>query len=450
MNNKDFYYIEGMHCASCELLIEKRLKKCVLIDHVSVSSSKARVDIVYKEEKKLSHEEINTLFQDLGYKFVKSKVDTKKARSRVLKQSVVLFVLVLLGFTLLQKTNIGATVSLNASSSLLAFFVFGLVAGISSCAALVGGLLLSLTKKWNEMYAGESANVRARPFILFNMGRLIAYAVLGGGLGLVGSVFKLSVSFTAALTIFVSFIMIVLGLQMLGVKWASKFQLKMPKKFTGYASEEGNFKTRFMPFIVGALTFFMPCGFTLVAQGVALTSGSFVKGSLSMLFFALGTLPMLSAISFTSVKLNSKPILTAKFNYVAGMFVVFFGLYNFNSQLNVLGLKSLSDIKFGAPTEQARAAVTDTFGTQLMQIEAKGFAYYPTSFTLKSGVSTRLEVINSGAVGCANAMIGRNLFSGVMYLTRGLNVAEFTAPAPGYYKITCSMGMVPPVSVRVI
>lgn len=40
-SNKQCYYVQGMHCPSCELLIEKEIKKHVGIDKVDVSLSKS-------------------------------------------------------------------------------------------------------------------------------------------------------------------------------------------------------------------------------------------------------------------------------------------------------------------------------------------------------------------------------------------------------------------------
>ncbi len=100
----------------------------------------------------------------------------------------------------------------------------------------------------------------------------------------------------------VSVMMLFLALQMLGVKQFQRFQITTPKFITRYAVNEKNFSGRYMPFIMGGLTFFLPCGFTITAQGLALASGSVLQGGLIMLFFAIGTLPMLLMIGLSSVK----------------------------------------------------------------------------------------------------------------------------------------------------
>jgi sulfite exporter TauE/SafE len=46
----------------------------------------------------------------------------------------------------------------------------------------------------------------------------------------------------------------------------------------------------------GALTFFLPCGFTFAMQLYALSTGNFWMGMAVMAIFAIGTLPGLLSI----------------------------------------------------------------------------------------------------------------------------------------------------------
>lgn len=441
---KHTYFVEGMHCASCEILIEKKLSKQPGISKVKAFISQNKVEVTYCDELP-SIENLNQQFAEHGYRFSPTFIKTKVNNKNDFLQALAVFALITTAFIFFERFNVGANISTSASSSVAAFFILGLVAGVSSCAALVGGLLLSMTKRWNELYIGESAAVRSTPFVLFNAGRLFSFALLGGVLGLIGHSLKISTTFSASLSLGVAIVMVLMGLQMLGVKWASKFQIRLPKKLTGNIADENNFSGKYMPAVLGALTFFIPCGFTLIAQGVALTSGSFLKGAAFMLFFALGTLPMLAAISFSSIKLNSKPALTAKFNYVVGMLIIFFGIFSFNSQLNVLGLKSLSDLKLPQP-EKSLADVP----TRAINLTVIGYQYTPRFFTIRKGLLTQLNINNISGGGCANAAVGRGLFNGVLELHRGLNAIEFIPRETGDFKITCTMGMVPPVTVRVI
>jgi len=72
-----------------------------------------------------------------------------------------------------------------------------------------------------------------------------------------------------------------------------------------------------------------------------------------MTLFALGTLPTLLFIGFSSVKFLQKPHLSENFLKIAGVLVLFFALYNINSQLNILGISNLSDL--GVNSNQSSA-----------------------------------------------------------------------------------------------
>ncbi|MFW5719664.1 MAG: sulfite exporter TauE/SafE family protein [Candidatus Dojkabacteria bacterium] len=465
-------YIDGMHCASCEILIEKKLLKQQGVQAVDASMKDGSVHVEYTGDSKPDTQKLNKDFSNLGYKFVKDKPKKKKSApllsivggelvlnnekfSTIFKTGVVVASLII-AFFIFEKMQIGQHMIVDASSTLPAFLLLGVVAGISSCAALIGGLLLSMTKQWNELYIdAETPRTKAIPHIMFHAGRIAAFTVFGGILGLIGDAISLnSTTFWAVLTIIVSGVMFVLAMQMLGVAWAQKLRFTAPKSLTRYAAETSNFKGKYMPFTVGALTFLLPCGFTLLAQSIALTSGSVVMGSLIMLLFSLGTLPTLLAITFSGLAFNSKPHLTAKFNVVAGLIVMFFVIYNVNGQLNVLGLPSLSDISFGGDQEvttsvaAAEPVVVD--GKQQLNFIAKGFDYFPTSSTtINAGVPTTMVVDNQGVQGCGAFIAARGLIDNYVALKSGINEIDLGSPKKGTYKVTCTMGMVAPVTVIV-
>ncbi len=459
-------YVKGMHCSSCEILIEKRLlkKPQVVTADVSISDNSAKVYVERGEY--IDLDELNELFKEDGYEFSKTPFPNDKAplfsytsgelvlnkqKVSTFVKTLVVFLSFLLLFFILEKMQFGRFISIDGSSSLIGFFLLGLVAGVSSCAALIGGILLSLIKRWNELYLGhENQAARKVPHILFHFGRLISFFLLGGLLGLLGEVVSLdNATVYATLVIGVSLIMFILALQMLGVQWAQKIHFRLPKFITRAAANENTLSGKHIPFLTGVLTFFLPCGFTLIAQGVALTTGSFFQGAMIMFFFALGTLPMLLGISITGLTLTKKPKMTAKFSHIAGLIVLFFALYNVNGQLNVLGLPSLSDIDFTSEKEVAVISEQVINGEkQEIQIIAQGFDYLangPTVFT--ADTPTTLLVDNKGVLGCGNYLASRGLISGFVSLVPGLNAIDLGSPTKGSYKITCSMGMVPPLTI---
>lgn len=472
--NAQTIYVEGMHCASCELLIEKTIEDYPGVKDVDASLEKGQVKIVSDKNDSVDIEKLNKEFKEAGYKFSNKQFPKENYKLIELTDAgieinrdkfyeylkifgILVFVLVLV--MLINNSNIGRYAGVDANSSLPAFLVLGIVAGLSSCAALVGGLLLVMTKQWNDLYITDKTNkLKFQPHILFHTGRLIGYFVFGGLLGLLGQVVSIGSGTSFAIVIIVvSAVMMVLALQMIGVKQVQNLQLKTPKIISKFITNESNFSGKYAPFILGALTFLLPCGFTLIAQAAALASSGFLKGGLIMLFFAIGTLPILGGISLTGVKFNTKPKLTSLFNKTAGILIVVFAIYTINSQLNVLGLKSLSDLDLRSndtASEKVDQEVSENpdvdENVQKLVIVADDFSYTPQgSMTIEADKPTVMAVNNKGVQGCGRFMAARGLIDKYVELEDGWNYVELT-PKKGVYKLTCTMGMVKPVTITVI
>jgi len=272
------YYIKGMHCVSCEVLIEKKLLELENIKSVEASAAKSELLIEYEGKKPLP-ERLNELFKKEGYVFSdqpKKTIDGFKPREFFITLGIGF--LIIAGFIELNRLGLSGLINVGSKSSLPMFFAFGLLAGISSCAALVGGLILSMSKQWGELYSdADSTWKKIQPHLIFNVGRLISYGVLGATLGIIGNKLNFSLKFGPILVIIVSIMMIFLAFQMFGFKTFRKFQFTLPKFITRFIADESNFKGRYMPFLMGAFTFFLPCGFTITAQGLALISGNAIQ-----------------------------------------------------------------------------------------------------------------------------------------------------------------------------
>lgn len=431
------YSVSGTHCRSCELLIENEVKKLPGVKSVSASSTEGTVKIEYKKHQPDTNI-LNKLFKENGYVF--SDNSLKNNHPSLSKEglgvgskekgdlffSIFLVGILLLIFYFMQQSGIFASFNVSASSFPIAFFPFGLLAGFSTCAALVGGLVLSLSQSWSKY--------KLVPVISFNLGRLIIFSLFGAILGYFGSFFRLSITVNIIITLAVSILMLVLGLQMLGVKAFQKFSLALPKSFTGKFSSADKFQGKYLPFILGGLTFFLPCGFTLTTQSLALASGSPATGALIMGFFALGTFIPLFLIGLTGTKITGNKTVSQ----VAGLLLLVFALFNFKNQYNLLNV--------GAPLAGAQsvASVSTTNEVAVLKMNAAASGYTPSSFKVKAGQKVRWEITDTGTSGCTNGVIARSLFQGVINLVPGTtSVQEFTAPTtPGTYRFSCWMGMI--------
>jgi sulfite exporter TauE/SafE len=234
-------------------------------------------------------------------------------------------------FFLIQKLGI-ANILGGKSMSLALVFLIGIVASLSSCMAIVGGLVLSISSSYAK---GKD---RIWPLILFHSARIIGFFLLGGVIGLIGIAFKLTPGFYFVVSIVLFIVMFILGINLLDIfPFFRRFALRMPKSLSKRIAGVEKIGNKFTPLLLGILTFFLPCGFTQSMQINAISSGNFLHGGLVMLIFALGTLPVLALISFTSVKF-SRSLKSGIFFKTAGFIVIFFAIFNFLSALTAAGL----------------------------------------------------------------------------------------------------------------
>ncbi len=458
MYKEQTYYVKGMHCASCEVLIEKKLLEIPGVKSVEASTNKGKATVEYEGEKP-SIEKLNDIFKKDNYSFSNNEYETrrislnKNTNNKPFNKTLVAFnvaIFIIVAFLILQKVGVTGFLNVTSASSLFTFFGFGLLAGLSTCAALVGGIVLSMSKQWQDIYAIEQSSLKKlQPHLLFNAGRVLSYGFFGGLLGLVGSRLQLSLGAISFLIISISLLMILLALQMLGVRALRKLQFSIPKFITRNIANEKNFNGKYMPLVMGAATFFLPCGFTIVAQSLALLSGSYIQGAFIMGLFALGTVPVLLLIGFSSVKLFAKPHLSDTFSKVTGFLLIFFALFNIGTQMNVLGV-GIGDL-FYNKTDEVTLSNEDGLaplvkGKQVIKMTVSGLEYEPNYFKVKAGIPVRWEIASSGEPGCAaGAVVANSFFKKPIYLdpSKGqVTVAEFTPKNTGKYKFTCTMGMV--------
>jgi uncharacterized protein len=323
------FFVEGMHCAACELLIEKKLSKVVGVKTVDAKLNESKVYI--KSDKELDATELSKLVENEGYRIVNNKQNVASRSKKELILSLLISLGFFGGFLLLQKSGIINLASGDGQITLPFVFLIGVVASLSTCMAVVGGLVLSLSSN----YAKEK---QAKPIILFHISRIVGFFILGGLIGLLGSAFVLTPVMTFILNLALFIVMIVMAINLLEIlPSAKKLQLRMPKFIGKRAMKVGETNNFLTPILLGAVTFFLPCGFTQSMQLYSLTTGSFINGAVTMLVFALGTLPMLALISFASTKF-SKSMQSGLFFKIAAFIIILFSIFNFTAALAAVGI----------------------------------------------------------------------------------------------------------------
>lgn len=435
--------IRGMHCHSCELLLEEKLSNVKGVKTASVSYRKGCAELDY-EEHAPNHDELSRAVSDAGYTVGVKEIAPWLSRHTEDYKRLGWAALVLLGLYYLLSTFGVFDVSLGTQRITLPFaIVVGLIAGISTCMAMVGGLIAGISARHAELHPEATPWQKFRPHLYFNAGRILGYAFLGGLLGSLGSVLRLSTSSLAFLTLAVGIVMVTLGLKLTGVSpRLAQTTIALPSwiaKMFGMQKHEKEYSHR-GSFVTGALTFFLPCGFTQAMQIYTISTGQFALGAAAMGLFAIGTAPALLGIGgLTSV---IKGAFAKKFYATVGLAILLFGFTGIRNSLALTGLWPDATPSTTTATRKAPVAtgVERKNGVQIVRMTQKANGYSPNRFTVQVGVPVRWIITSEAEYSCA-ASIYMPSYNIQQYLNIGENIIEFTPRQTGTISFSCSMGM---------
>lgn len=407
-------------------------------------SYKKKTAIIYTK-KPLGQTSLRNAIEEAGYEV---GLDEKKAwitKDPITYNDLTIAGIVLLILYFLAKKIGLFSIDVGSASnpgSLLVVLLIGLTAGVSTCMALVGGLVLGISAKFSEKHPEASSAQKFRPHLFFNIGRISSYFLLGGIIGLIGKAFQLSGPSLGTLTIIVGVVMLLVGLQLTELfPILSNFKLTLPTsiaKFFGVKDRQQKEYSHTNSIVTGALTFFLPCGFTQAMQLFAMSTGSFWRGALIMGTFALGTAPGLLSIGGLTSFL--KGVFARRFFKFAGILVTILAIFNISNGFNLTGINfsSANNKENGQAVADDPNVVLEN-GVQVIRMDQVGAGYRPNSFTIKQGIPVKW-IITSKSQSCAASILSSKL--GIhQSLDPGENIIEFTPEGTGTIPFSCSMGM---------
>lgn len=180
-------------------------------------------------------------------------------------------------------------------------FIFGFL-GSLHCVGMCGPLALALP------LPTKSVTQKATGAVLYNVGRAVTYGLLGLIFGLVGAGLKLSgiqqwVSIACGVVMILSVILPgVIKLPKSTNKVSTSIYTTLKKKI----GDSLNRKRLGNLLIIGILNGFLPCGLVYVAISRAVTSNTISDSVLFMVFFGLGTLPLMFAVAYFANIIKSR------------------------------------------------------------------------------------------------------------------------------------------------
>ena len=172
-------------------------------------------------------------------------------------------------------------------------FIFGLISSLH-CIGMCGPIAMMIPVDRNN------PTKKASQIITYHLGRLSAYATIGLVFGLVGKGFFLA-GIQQKMSIFIGVAMIITILtpeRVLANYNFSKPVFRLISKIKIALGKQFKNKSYQSLFTIGLLNGFLPCGMVYVALFGAIAMQSVPFGIVYMVLFGLGTIPMMSSVTY--------------------------------------------------------------------------------------------------------------------------------------------------------
>lgn len=336
-------------------------------------------------------------------------------------------------------------------------FLIGLTTGGLTCMVVQGGLLAATIAQREREHEKEQSSYRqATPILAFLGAKLVAYTLLGAGLGWLGSFLSLSPTMQAILNILAGLFMLATALNLLQVHPIFRYAAIQPPRWAMRRLRQESKSTALLaPAFLGFLTILIPCGTTQAMEVLAISSGNPLSGSLIMAAFVLGTSPVFFTLGYFATKLGE--LLHRRFLKFAAIGIIVLAVMSINGALNVLDapvtLETVGRYLFDTSREDTATqentpiyAATPAPGQASVslpevRITALNTEYLPSKVQVASGQPFKIVLVTKNTVGCTRSILFRSLGIRRTLPINGETVIEVAAQKPGVIRYTCSMGM---------
>lgn len=198
-------------------------------------------------------------------------------------------------------------------------FLMGFI-GSFHCVGMCGPIALALPLN------RENNITKIAGILHYNFGRIITYIALGILLGLFGQGLKLAgiLQYTSILMGVIIILSVILPSILRKINFTSIYYLKFNNWIKNKLSKYLKRKSNISLLILGLLNGLLPCGMVWLAMAGAVAYGEIFSGGMFMLFFGLGTLPIMFSLPYFSNYISLK--LKNKLSKVIPFMMIAFGL----------------------------------------------------------------------------------------------------------------------------
>ena len=418
MNHK-YVKIEDIHCNHCIEVITNELLKNKKIEDVKIKKNIA--SITYHGN--LNNSEIIEAIQKIDYytkeEYIHDQLKDFEDYFSIKEFLIILFLFLFLWFMVYHFLgfNIFSIIpNIDSKITYGMLFVTGLLTSVH-CLSMCGAIhLIAIMDLKQKNY---------KRTILYNLGRVISYTIIGGIVGGIGGIISFHPIVRGIIILLAAIVMLFMSLQMIGI---IDFKIPILLKIS-YSSHNKH------AFIIGLLNGLMPCGPLHAMQVYALSTGSVWLGALSMFLFSLGTVPLMLFIGFFYQYLRGR----GKFilQKIASVLLLILSLVMLHRGLLSFGVDISKSFKnYGDYTP---SVIEKDY--QVVEFNL-GYSQYEDILVQKDiPVRMIIHVEEEYLTGCNNEIILHD-FEIQQKLEVGDNVIEFYPSKEGVYTYTCWMNMI--------
>ena len=315
-------------------------------------------------------------------------------------------------------------------------FIFGILTSFH-CLAMCGGIAISQSMG-NKTQKSENLKVKMPiiflPALLYNLGRILSYTVIGGVIGGIGHVINFPGILKGIIPIIGGIFMIIMAINLIGIfPFLRKLNVRMPLFIAKKIRNSNNYG----PLYVGLMNGLMPCAPLQIVQLYALSTRSVIYGAATSFVFALGTVPLLFSFGLINSVINKK--YSVKILKVSVVLVLILGIGMVGRGLSLSGV-SINALSFVQNSNGiATAKIEGNVQTVTTEIESDNYPPIvvhkgiPLKWTIKASEDNLNECNNT--INIPQLKIEKKLVAGD-------NLIEFTPSETGEISYTCWMAMI--------
>lgn len=210
--------------------------------------------------------------------------------------------------------------------NLISIIAIAFVGSFGHCIGMCGGIVMAYSTA--KVDSGWSRLTQVGAHILYSLGRVLTYTILGVMFGYLGGVATFSNSANGVLLFIAGIAMVLTGVSLLGkIKFLTLIEHSLSANAWYQSAFKAMLKSKSLAsfFILGMLNGLMPCGFVYFFAITAASTASPFWGGIVMMVFGLSTIPALFSLGFF-VGIFKQSSFRALMVKLAAIAVVIYGL----------------------------------------------------------------------------------------------------------------------------